>query len=239
MATHTIELRHLLQTGYDIGLEDYPIPNFADETWRKALNEKIVKHYYFREICDVPDRFKHFLNVTMNEIMPVKVKLYEALADKFTYNTGISFKEIYDYTHTEIGERNGDSASTVKGTTTDSETSNDSSNSYSLNVGSNTPGKLLNVENEIEANTYASNATKQKGNDSSNSKTDSTMTQDSITNTTSTDETKSGKEANYVKTIEGVYGKAAFQLFNEYAQTIRNIDLEVIDALATCFMGIF
>ena len=239
MATHTIELRHLLQTGYDIGLADYPIPNFADEAWRKALNDKIVKHYYFREICDVPDRFKHYLNMTMNEIMPVKVKLYEALADDFSYNTGVSFKEIYQYTHKETGTRNGDSESIVKGTTTDSETSNDSSNSYSLNVGSTTPGKLLNVENEIEANTYASNAVKQKGNDSSNSKSDSTTTQNSTTSTNTTDESENGKEANYVKTIEGVYGKAAFQLFNEYAESIRNIDLEVIDALATCFMGIY
>ena len=43
MAVYTIELDSLIKSGYDIGLADYPLPNFIktdDEknAWRDALN---------------------------------------------------------------------------------------------------------------------------------------------------------------------------------------------------------
>ena len=45
MAKYTIELGTLIDSGYDIGLKDYPIPSFADENWRTRLNNKIIAHY--------------------------------------------------------------------------------------------------------------------------------------------------------------------------------------------------
>lgn len=211
MANYTIELRHLIASGYDIGLHDYPIPSFADETWRNELNRKIVQHYAMREICDNPDKFKLFLNRTMDEIMPVKNLLYEALATKFTMETGSTMNEYYD------SQRN---------TKDDSQSHSDSSgDGYTLNVNSTTPGKLLNVEDEIEANTYASTARKEKNRDTSQA--------NATSGTTGNDDFKSHRSRN------GLTDRPMYELFKGYAKAIRNIDMEVINALESCFMGIF
>ena len=46
MSNYTVELRQLIQNGYDIGLKDYPI---FDESYRETLNNKIIMHYWMRE----------------------------------------------------------------------------------------------------------------------------------------------------------------------------------------------
>ena len=216
MAKYTIELNTLLNTNFDIGLKSYPIPSFADEAWRGKLNQKIINHYRYREICHTaPDRWKLFLNNTMNEIMPVKCLLYEALAKNWEFNTGSDFTEV-------IAENN--KLNTTSNGTRDS---NASGNSYSLGVQSDTPGQLLNVENDIEANTYASNASKTKGNTSSTAHSAS----NSAGNSTG--------ERNLTRTHKGVLGRSNASLYIEYQEAINNIDMEVIDALETCFMAIF
>ena len=39
MAVYTTELRRLIENGYDLGLDDYPI---FDEEYRAVLNKKII-----------------------------------------------------------------------------------------------------------------------------------------------------------------------------------------------------
>ena len=74
MSRYTVTLGNLIESGFDIGLKDYPI---YDETYRETLNSKITEHYYFREIgLETAQLFKRFLNRTMNEIMPKYNKLY-------------------------------------------------------------------------------------------------------------------------------------------------------------------
>ena len=216
MAKYTIELNTLLNTNFDIGLESYPIPSFADETWRNRLNQKIINHYRYREICHTaPDRWKLYLNNTMNEIMPVKCLMYEALAENWKFNTGSDFTEV-------IAEEN--KFNTTSNGTSDA---NSSGNSYSLGVQSDTPGQLLNVENEIESNTYASNASKSKGDASSTA------------HTASNSSGNSSGERNLTRTHKGVASRSNASLYREYQEAINNIDMEVIDALETCFMSIF
>ena len=177
MAKYTIELNTLIRTGYDSGLKDYPIRSFADEAWRTQLNNKIINHYRYREIGHTaPDRWKLYLNNTMNEIMPVKNMMYEALAKNWAFNTGADFSEVI--------EENSKLNSASTGKTDASATGNSSSNGYSLQVNSDTPGQLLNVESEIEANTYASSASKNKSNASGTSQSTSTANSQSTGNST-------------------------------------------------------
>ena len=49
MSKYTMELRYILEIGYDFGLNDYPIFN---ESYRKTLNDNIINSYYFSEICE-------------------------------------------------------------------------------------------------------------------------------------------------------------------------------------------
>lgn len=224
MAKYTIELNALLKTGYDIGLKDYPVPSFANEAWRTQLNNKIINHYRYREICHTaPDRWKLYLNNTMNEIMPVKNMMFEALAKNWEFNTGADF--------TEVIEENSKLSSAAKGKTSANATGNSSSNGYSLQVNSDTPGQLLNVESEIEANTYASSASKNKSNASGNTQSDSVANSESTGNTT-------GERA-LTRTKRGTPYRSNASLYKEYIEAINNIDMEIIDALEPCFMGIF
>ena len=74
MAHYTATIKALIDNGFDLGLQDYPIWN---ETYRNTLNKKIIDHYYMDEIgYETAELFKHFLNARMNEIMPYYNDLY-------------------------------------------------------------------------------------------------------------------------------------------------------------------
>lgn len=76
MSFYTTQLRTLVNNGYDLGLKDYPI---FDESYRAVLNQKIIDHYYMREIgAETPELFTFYLNRKMREIMPYYNQLYES-----------------------------------------------------------------------------------------------------------------------------------------------------------------
>lgn len=78
----------------DLILGDYPI---FDESHRKVLNNKIVKHFYFQEIgFETQGRFLFELNNKMNEIMPYYNKLYKSELIDFNPFENFNYKEIYD-----------------------------------------------------------------------------------------------------------------------------------------------
>lgn len=229
MAVYTIELDTLIKSGYDIGLTDYPLPSYLtteDEKagFRDALNKKIIAHYRFNEICCIPpDRFKHFLNTTMNEIMPVKNLLYDALAENWKFYTGGKLQE--DIEHKDDNKRE------LAKSGVDTVGNISSNNGYVLNVASDTPGAMLNIETDIANNTYANTANKNKSTGSSTS-TDTTTYNSKDTDTY----TGTG---NRHRTVTGLNGKSYAELFKEYQDSLRNIDMEVIQALGNCFMSVF
>lgn len=237
MAVYTIELGKLIQSGYDIGLNDYPVPSYLsteDEKnqFRNALNKKIVDHYIFDEICcTAPDRFKQLLNNTMREIMPVKNLLYDALAENWKFYTGGKLQEDIEHADDNTRELSKSGVDTVGNITT----SNSSNNGYVLNVGSDTPGQMLNIETDIANNTYASNANKNKSTGSSTGNSTST---DTTTYNSKYTDTYTGT-GNRHRTVTGLNGKSYAELFKEYQGSLRNIDMEVIQALAKCFMSIY
>lgn len=78
MSNYTIMLRHIIENGVkDIGLNDYPI---YDESHREELNQKIINHFFFREIgFETFGVFKFKLRAKMHEIMPYYNELYKTL----------------------------------------------------------------------------------------------------------------------------------------------------------------
>lgn len=96
MARYTIELHDLIERGYHLALDNYPI---FDEAHRNELNNKIIQHYWFWEIgFETPDRFNHYLNFTMNEIMPYYNELYKSVA--------INYNPLFaDYLTTDTASR--------------------------------------------------------------------------------------------------------------------------------------
>lgn len=253
MATYTIELSKLLTLdGFDIGMKDYPLPSFLHsagdmQAWREALNQKIINHYYYNEICCLPpDRFKFFLNNTLNEKMPYFNMLYDAMAEKWQFYTGGTLTEIVkaDGTSTDNGTKTGTDVLARSGidTTNNSSLQNQNSDSFNLAVSSDTPGQMLNIESDIANNTYANNAVKQKnkGTFSGNSNSTDTTTYNSKETTTFDEQTTADRQHNdnRNRTVSGLNNKSYAELFKEYSESVRNLDLEVIDSLKDCFMGI-
>lgn len=59
-----------------LGLDDYPL---FDEAYRETLNNKIIRHYYTREIgAETVGRFRMFIRDAMHLIMPYYNQLYES-----------------------------------------------------------------------------------------------------------------------------------------------------------------
>lgn len=211
MANYTVELRTLLDSmGYNWGMDDYPVPEYAasdPQAFRDDLNEKIKSHYYFSEICDTPDRFRYFINSWMNVNMPYYCNLLQAFHDNNSIINNANYLEKY----TGEGENTANSSGTSSG------------NNYNLTVNSSTPAGMLNVENDIENNTYASSAQKNKGNNSSENSSNSSGT----------------NKQNYVREITGTQGKTRAEQYKLYVESLQNIYAEIIDRLSIFFMEVY
>lgn len=108
MSKYTTELRYLIENDFDIGLKNYPI---FDENYRELLNQKIINHYYFREIgMETAELFKRYLNTTMSEIMPYYNQLYKSEL--------LEFNPFYNVDKTLVSDKNNNSVSDFIGNTT-------------------------------------------------------------------------------------------------------------------------
>lgn len=235
MSRYTIELRLLLQSPlFEIGLNDYPVPSFVTNatTWRKALNKKIIDHYYMDEICcGQPELFKHFINTKMREIMPYYCKLYEAQHSNFTFDSATEYSDVISVE--ESINRIGTSNNNRSNSTTTENHSSDSN--YSIGVASDTPAQMLNVEDDIANNTYASSATKNR--------TTSTATDSSSVNGTNTEigntTENSSNTRTTTRTVSGMSGKTKSELYAKYVEALQNIDMLVVRDLESCFMLVY
>lgn len=99
MAKYTITLGELLDKGYSVGLDHYPI---FDERYRPVLNQKILNHYRFYEIgSETPDKFRYYLNIQMDEIMPYYNQLYRSELIQFDPLATDYFEAFTGYGRTE------------------------------------------------------------------------------------------------------------------------------------------
>lgn len=156
MSTYTTQLQYIIKSGYDLGLKDYPI---FDESYRNSLNNKIIEHFYFREIgLETAALFKRFLNRKLNEIMPYYNQLYKSTLVKLEPLTRIDLMETFK--REDNGQFNG--------------TMQDDTNNF--NVYSDTPQGNLSTD-DIQNHLYASSASKDENtqNTSTNQTTENTL----------------------------------------------------------------
>lgn len=219
MSLYTTELRFICETnaglsesvGYnDVDrIIDLAIPNIFnfdfpifDEKYRNVLCHKILKHYYTREISEeTVGLWRLRLNTKMNEIMPYYNKLYSAWS--------IEFNPLHD---TDFTTNRLD-------TKTNDENTKSTTNGTGWNLYSDTPqGSLQNIENE----TYLTNATKNTEN----------ATGETDRLATTTDE--------YIEQLTGKSsGKSFSEMLGEYKEHLINIDILVISELSTLFFGLW
>ncbi len=177
MSKYTIELRNIIEyqgreevEGY---FKDYCINNYLQphqvETilnaniWSKdRLAEKIVDHYYMREIgYETIGLFKHYTKVYMREIMERYLPLI--------YSNSINYDPLVNVDYTETFTRN----ITGSGESTSTNTAS------GLSVNSDTPQGQISKSSILNGN-YASNTgaseTESEINDNTTSNTDETYT---------------------------------------------------------------
>lgn len=162
-----------------------------DETYRSTLCEKILKHYYMREICcETVGLWLFYINRKMNEIMPYYNQLYNTIWEDITelMNDTDIMKVGNDSTSSVTKDNSTSDTSTIgmsnsnDNTTTDvnnNSTQTDVGKSSSIVTGKNTDkysdtpqGALTNVEN----GTYLTNARITDSKDGTNNESTDTTT---------------------------------------------------------------
>ena len=223
---------------------DYPI---FDSAYKSALETKILKHYYGREIgAETVGRWLLWLDSKMNEIMPYYNKLYEVLAKEFD--------PLNDVNYYRDGDKSGKQGGTVSdsksggGTIKNTGTVGDAKNARVAESGSQSYSETSTPKNErwdlyqdtpqggltgIRSENYLTNA-RHIIDDGTGSSVDNeeifgkiVTTTDSNTRTLNTNEQRSNNE-NSTKTIntndtqsyvEHVYGKMNSNI--SYAKAIE------------------
>lgn len=193
-----------------------------DESYRSVLCQKILKHFYLREICaETVGIWKMWLNERMNMIMPYYNQLYESEL--------IKFNPMYDVDVTTTGNKETNYDETNNNTRSDVLTENytDSLNSTNYDLYSDTPQGAL---EGVEAQKYLTNARKTTGEAKEQSERNNTGTQKN-------DGAKNYKDINdYSEHVVGKRGGMTYSsMLNEFRTTFLNIDAMICDELNDLF----
>lgn len=182
---------------------DYPI---FDETYRNVLNNKIIKHYYTREIgYETVGLWKLKLNMKMNEIMPYYNKFYKSEL--------LNFNPMYDVDYTMSTEKTGDTSkidiqsdsennAQSRNSSKDSEGSNILTQSQTDETTSTSSSELAVVDKE----TGTKSATGEDKTTNAETKNTTTKTENNTTTTTDSDESSTAGTARidaYADTPQG------------------------------------
>lgn len=189
---------------------DFPI---FDESYRRVLEKKILKHFYTREIgLETVGLWQLKLDAKMNEIMPYYNKLYDS------ERLNINPLHTVNKTITHRGSGGSESQSSRTGS------SHSTGNNTGWNLYNDTPqGTIETIEDE----TYLTNATKMTGSNSG----DVSNNESGRGTVNSVDE--------YVDTIVGYDNKVPSELLLQYRETFLNIDMMIIDDLEELFMQLW
>lgn len=188
-----------------LGLDEYPI---YDESKRRQLNDKFIRHYWMREIgCETVGHFCLWCSNTFNEIMPYYNKMYETELLNVEHLLGIKRHKIVDML------RDFDESSSGNG----SADTSTSSTGKSINKFSDTPQDELFVS-KVDAGDYLTNLTIEDTADDTTvgtkSKSDGTIKRD---------------ETNKDTTDEFVTDPRYYQAFLDLSEKVLNLDMQVIN----------
>jgi len=236
-------LKESIEGGMVIGLTTYPIFN---ETYRTTLNNKIINHYLYCELgFELEERFIHRINGLMTEIMPFYNKQYQS--ELLTIDPLLSFSRTDNSTSSNSVESSGNNSGTqgrVIGVeeTTRNETSQNSSNRADVKqIESDTPQALLTI-NDIDGSVYASKAMLNQ-----NIATDTMSNENEINSDRAETETQTNSSLNSANTTgnstseitSSGYDRPLTELLQMYRDTFLNVDLQIINELEVCFMGVY
>lgn len=251
MSKYTVQLRWIVEQELDdkklkhseenweavyekLGLNDYPI---FDESHREELNNKIIRHYYFREIgYETVAMFAWKFRALMFEIMPYYNKLYES--ELLEFNPLTDFKEIYDG---EWASKNTTDRDITENEDTDfhSETEHDgTSSTSSRETFHDTPMSMLGEQEptQIQMMKWATTVTYDNESTATHDETETDSTRDR--DRTQSEDVEANGEGTSAHTIEG-YRHSPSELLMKYRETFLNIDKEIVERCNEVFFKLW
>lgn len=201
MAEFTMTLNEISEDNphETFGLESYPI---FDEKYRVQLNQKILDHFWNREIGqETVSMFRLAMRRHMNEVMPFFNKMYKSELLVIDPLMTVNIENLVEST----AKSGSDSTETSTGKT--------GTTAKARSVASDTPNSMLDEDAD-----YASSA--------NDSVSGSTVDQEGG-GTSKTDSETEGKTSN---TTKGYSGNQS-ELLMTYRETLLNIDLDVINSI--------
>lgn len=216
----TEELRDLVAAGVDIWAFDYP--SYYKDEQKKEFEQKVLDHFWTRQIGqETVGRFLLYFRRTVREIMPYYIQRYESVDlmkdPEIRPLDNYYMKEEVDETGSATNETTGSASGsgTEKKTLAESVTPDGELN-WALNPAN--PDTIT-----LD---YASNVTQEINHNEASEESESSAT----TETT-------GKRN---VTRRGNIGVTTYaQLLEGYRQTFLNIDMEIINDLESCFLGVY
>lgn len=208
---------------------DFDFPIF-DEAYRVPLENKILKTYYMREICDIPvSKWKLLLDIKLNEIMPYMNQLYKSELLAFDPFITVDYTRNFNRDRNDL--ENGNNTETV--TTDASNTTTDNGTTNQKNRHSDTPqGKISMLEND----TYMTSADV-KDATVQNTRTD---TGNQTSDSQGSHSKKIDTTENYLETIKGKNDSKSYpELLMQLRDSFLNIDLMVLNELNELFFMIY
>lgn len=227
-AYFTVELGCLVENGFDLGLDDYPI---FDEDYRPILNRKIIDHYWFREIgAETPAVFRRFLRRTLNEVMPFYNEMYKSTQLQINPLANV------EYWHTGTRSDEGASKRTDDYTDTRNETASTTSDSTTESDGTTVNYAFPQIRlagNEDYAQSMAETESIGKSAGTTQASTDAASRNvgESVSDSSNT--------TDYAEHIAGLQGITGAEAIMRFRDAIVNVDVEVLYSLEPCFMQIW
>lgn len=180
MPVFTVVLKDILARNEDIGLGDYPVPAGVDtDVFRANLNQKIIDHYWNREIGhETVSLFTFALGRKMREIMPYYNQLYASEL--------LNIEPLLTLQMKQTNEQETD------GNSTGSQANSGDSSNTSRSIASSFPQQML---NQNAGGNYADSAQDTTGTAKNSGTVDETRTSTDKTSGTSSQEGFSGSQA--------------------------------------------
>lgn len=245
---------------------DFDFPIF-DENYRNVLEDKILKHYYTREIgAETIGLWKLWLNTRMNEIMPYYNQLYASEVIKFNPMYDVDLTTTHQQTDNrndsmteselKVGSRDTDFSSHDSGsssshaeneTNTDDRTKNDHWEMFS-----DTPSGGLNgvrdekylttamhtTDNKSGSNVHTVNEVDNNGSSSNSSSGNSDTDYSEDINRNRQVGIKNVQD--YASHVVGkTAGKSYSAMLTEFRETFLNIDKQIIEELKDLFFTLW
>lgn len=219
---------------------DFPI---WIESYRPILEEKIIRHFFTREIgLETIELWQFYLAEKLILIMPYYNKLYETTVKDYDYMDTVSYTDSFMVNKSE--ENKGEVKSSGKGKTTGTETGRNTSN------GSTKEGSTSNLYhsdfpqgNVNNSTDYITSGDSTTATANGSSENESTSASSNANETENSNNSNSSNKMSYsedsIRNIKGNNGTPFTDLLIKYRESLINIDMLIINELNDLFMGIY